>query len=134
MISASDWWRKSRKSCHGSDPRFFAPKNVIPLSKSPSRFRFASESCFFFVSLCFVVFCFVPYRRRCFRKGKILDLIRNGDFRFDSFLCFLRFSRLRSHWPLSENGRPSDWRKNEFEERNISYESSLKKCLRSDWV
>ena len=55
MISASDWWRKSRKSCHGSDPRFFAPKNVIPLSKSPSRFRFASESCFFFVSLCFVL-------------------------------------------------------------------------------
>ena len=54
MISASDWWRKSRKSCLRSDPRFFAPKNVIPVSKSPSRFRFASESCFFFVLLCFV--------------------------------------------------------------------------------
>ena len=60
MISASDWWRKSRKSCLGSDPRYFAPKNVIPLSKSPSRFCFASESCFFF----FVLLCFVWIRIR----------------------------------------------------------------------
>ena len=88
----------------------------------------------FFSSFCFALFGFgsVSSRRLFLRKGKILDLIRNGDFRFDSFLCFLRFSRLRSHWPLSENGRPSDWRKNEFEERNIGYESSLKKFLRSD--
>jgi hypothetical protein len=36
MSSAPDWWEKSRKSWLGSDARFSAPKNVIPLPKSPS--------------------------------------------------------------------------------------------------
>ena len=114
-------------------PVFFCTEKRYPSLEKSVSVSFCFGKLFF---LRFALFCFDsdPFLPVAFPLGreKILDLIRNGDFRFDSFLCFLRFSRLRSHWPLSENGRPSDWRKNEFEERNIGYESSLKKFLRSD--